>query len=62
MERLNKCTQDKTALAAAIAHRCAEDDAQHEVRAMPLGPGHLPASTKGLGPAALTRTPPDMEQ
>eukprot|EP00198_Chlamydomonas_reinhardtii_P001479 XP_001690815.1 predicted protein [Chlamydomonas reinhardtii] len=30
VERLNKCTQDKTALAAAIAHRCAEDDAQHE--------------------------------
>jgi hypothetical protein len=34
VERLNKCTQDKTVLAAAIARRCAEDDAQHEVRAV----------------------------
>ncbi|KAG2445851.1 hypothetical protein HXX76_000455 [Chlamydomonas incerta] len=30
VERLNKCTQDKAALTAAIARRCAEDDVQHE--------------------------------
>ncbi|KAG2451519.1 hypothetical protein HYH02_004117 [Chlamydomonas schloesseri] len=43
VERLNKCTQDKTALTAAIACRCAEDDAQHEaaLQRRKLMDGHL---------------------